>query len=524
MAERARSAGVEAAAVIAASLVAGAAWAWFAGEDANWDWQNYHEYNVWALLTGRYGTDVVPAGLQTYFNPIIYLPAYLLRHGLGAPWSGVVMGAIQGLNLALVYALTRSLLRRSAGIGLLAASVLIAASGAMMVSEIGTSMADVLTSLAVVAGVIFLIKDDQARGLDVIVAGLLIGAAVGLKLTNVVFAIAAGAALLLSVRPLMSLCCLAVGGAIGVAITSGAWSLMLWRELGNPIFPLFNAVFHSPELADTNILDLTFIPHSFWDGAAYPFYWLMGSTRTAEVGMRDARFAVLLLLIPICIVARIARRAAIFRRQDWQLFAFFAAAYVTWLIVFSIQRYVVALDLLCGPIIAVVAARLLPSAATSTSTERSRPAGIAAIMVALAIALWSQPADWWRRPWSAPYTPAPLAAALQQPATYLLLEKPVAYVAPRFPAASRFYQLADIGVPIIAGGVFDRRIRAGLAAPLPGGVWALHVKGHALRTDLLDRYGLAVEASQPCVEIDSVIKDPLEACRLSATDNRNSNS
>jgi len=36
--------------VIAASLLAGAAYAWFAGEDINWDWRNYHEYNAFALI------------------------------------------------------------------------------------------------------------------------------------------------------------------------------------------------------------------------------------------------------------------------------------------------------------------------------------------------------------------------------------------------------------------------------------------------------------------------------------------
>jgi hypothetical protein len=520
MTGRTRSAGLEAVAVIAASLAAGAAWAWFAGEDANWDWQNYHEYNAWALLTGRYGYDVVPAGLQTYFNPIVYLPVYLLRHAVAAPYGGVIMGAVHGLNLALVYALTRTLLGRAANAATLAASVLIAATGAMTVSEVGTSLADVLTALPVVAGIIVLLRGEQARAGQVIVAGLLIGMAVGFKLTNVVFAVGAAAAMLMSARPAVSLCCLAVGGAVGAALSGGAWSLMLWRDLGNPVFPLFNAVFHSPELADTNIMDLTFVPQSFWDGVAYPLYWLTGDSRTAEVSMRDARFAALVLLVPICVAARIKRWAAAFQRMDLQLFVFFAISYVTWLIVFSIQRYIVVLELLCGPVIVLALSRLLPdrsdapAAGCVSEAAGIKPAGIAAVCAALAIALWGQPADWWRRPWSHPYRPALLAAALQQPATYFLLEKPLAYVAPRFPSRSRFYQLADIGLPIVPNGVFDRRIRAALADPLPGGAWALHVKGHPMRDNLLDRYGLTLDPSRSCLEIDSVIKEALEACPL----------
>ena len=44
--------------VIVASLLAGALYAWFSGEDINWDWQNYHEYGAFALLNGRFDSDV----------------------------------------------------------------------------------------------------------------------------------------------------------------------------------------------------------------------------------------------------------------------------------------------------------------------------------------------------------------------------------------------------------------------------------------------------------------------------------
>src|SRR6476660_3809406 len=66
-------------AVVLGSLLAGAAYTWFAGEDINWDWRNYHEYGAFALLNGRFDQDVAPGGFQTFLNPLPYLPAYLLR-------------------------------------------------------------------------------------------------------------------------------------------------------------------------------------------------------------------------------------------------------------------------------------------------------------------------------------------------------------------------------------------------------------------------------------------------------------
>ena len=101
-------------AVIFGSLLAGAFYAWFAGEDVNWDWLNYHEYGAFALLNGRFEIDVAPGGLQTFLNPLVYVPAYLLRHGIGAPFWGILLGAIHGLNLALIWWVSRLLLGASA--------------------------------------------------------------------------------------------------------------------------------------------------------------------------------------------------------------------------------------------------------------------------------------------------------------------------------------------------------------------------------------------------------------------------
>jgi hypothetical protein len=491
------------------ALLAGAIYTWLSGEDVNWDWQNYHEYNVWAVLNGRYDIDALPAGFQTYFNPAVYFPVYALRHLLPLPYGFMIIGAVHGLNLALVYWLTRVQLRNAATLSAVAASILIAAAGPMTLSEVGTSFSDILTALPILAGFILILSANGSHRLRYLLAGLLLGAAVGLKLTNVVFALAAAAAVLLSARPLMATICLGLGGALGGLATGGAWSLMLWREMGNPIFPLFNGVFQSRELAPNNIMDMQFLPKGFWDALAYPFYWLAGDNRSSEYPFRDARFAVAMLLMLAGIGVRVAKRAAMFTRRDLQLFVIFAVSYAAWLWLFSIQRYAIVLELLCGPLIVLLLARVLAGMPAKTAT-----AIIAA--VAVAIALWSQPGDWWRRPWSDPYRPA-ISARLDRPATYFLLDKPLAYVAPLLPPRSRFYQIADIALPVMPDGTFDRRIRAGLGDPLPGGAWELHLRGKPFRQDLLDRYGLAIDGAQPCVEIEGAqLGSMIEACPLTA--------
>lgn len=501
-------------AIVICSMLAGALYTFAMGEDVNWDWQNYHEYNVWAVLNGRYGIDAVPPGFQTYFNPIVYFPVYCLRHYLPSPYGLMILGAIHGLNLALVCLFARLVLRQAATFAAIAAAVAIAASGPMTLSEVGTSFSDVLLALPVIGGFLLILVADRQPAFRYLVAGLLIGAAVGLKLTNVVYAIGAAAAVLAAARPLRATALLALGGIVGAALTGGEWCLIAWRDTGNPIFPLFNAVFQSGEVAAINLMDAQFMPHGVLDALAYPFYWLVGDHRGAEHPFRDARFAVVTVLLVLGLLVRMTRGRAILTRRDMQLLVLFAVSYLAWLGLFSIQRYAVVLELLCGPIIVLLLARL--AAGVGPALPKTSPAALNTLMLAVAgaIALWSQPADWWHRPWSDVYRPK-IADELRQPATYLILGKPLAYIAPQLPSQSRFYLLADIGVPIVPGGIFDQRIRAGLKSPLPGGVRELHMRGEPDRSALLDRYALAIDPARPCVAMEGARPGTiLESCPL----------
>lgn len=488
--------------VIAGAMAIGAAYAGWAGEDANWDWQNYHEYNVWAVLNGRYDHDVIPPGFQTYFNSYIYFPWYYLRHTLPPAVAGMIMGAVHGLNLALVYWLSRIVLGHAANALTIAAAVVLAAFGPMTLSETGTSFSDILTSMPIIAGIALMLAVKDPRPMRYIGAGLLVGLAVGFKLTNIVFAIGLGAAALAATRPLLAMTCLAIGGAIGSVIAGGAWSLMLWREFGNPFFPLVNSLFPSPEMHQITVLDRQFIPRSFLDGLAYPFYWVAGNFRSSELPFRDARFALLFVLVPIAVVGRIKSARPLFSRRDVQLLIFFAASYAIWLTLFSIQRYAVALELLTGPLIVLLLMRIFTAfGGGNPQKDLSLRASLAVLTIAAIAAAWTQPTDWWRRPWSNPYRPA-IPSQLAQPATYFLLDKPLSFVAPLLPAGSRFYTISDAALTIIPGGKFDRRIRDGLKDPLPGGLWEMHIKGRPFQPEALAAYGLMIDMSKPCVDIE----------------------
>ena len=50
----------------------------YLGMERQWDTLNYHIYNPYAFLTGRMNIDIMPAGIQSYFNPLLDIPYYLL--------------------------------------------------------------------------------------------------------------------------------------------------------------------------------------------------------------------------------------------------------------------------------------------------------------------------------------------------------------------------------------------------------------------------------------------------------------
>lgn len=85
-------------------------WAIALGKDIDWVQRNYHYYAVYAWLTDRVTYHIAPGQLQSWLNPLIYVPHYMLIHYTAPVVAGAVFGALAGLAFLLVYALTRMLL------------------------------------------------------------------------------------------------------------------------------------------------------------------------------------------------------------------------------------------------------------------------------------------------------------------------------------------------------------------------------------------------------------------------------
>ena len=77
------------------------------GADANWDLYNYHLYNPFAWLHGKLRTDLAPAGMQSYFNPLLDTALYLLNTHLPSRVVGFLLGVLHGSTFVLIVAIAR---------------------------------------------------------------------------------------------------------------------------------------------------------------------------------------------------------------------------------------------------------------------------------------------------------------------------------------------------------------------------------------------------------------------------------
>jgi hypothetical protein len=231
------------------------------GQDANWDFRNYHYYNGYAFLNGRLGFDLLAANHPSFYNPLLDAPVFWLMQVLPAWAVSLILGTVQGLIAPLLYHIALLIAPPTPRRGLLAA-VLAAAgcTGAMTMSEIGATFHDNTLAVPVLAGLLLSLLALGGRAVGfafwLAIAGgaFLIGLACGFKLTMSLYAIGLVAALLAALPWrdwLSAMIVTGMSGLAGFVLSGGYWSWVLWSHFRNPLFTHFNNIFHSPFAADT---------------------------------------------------------------------------------------------------------------------------------------------------------------------------------------------------------------------------------------------------------------------------------
>ena len=250
------------------------------GKDMRWDTLDYHLYAGFSALQNRFAQDYFPAGSQTYFNPFGYAPFYALAtSGLPALAVASIFAVVHSAILWLSYELALEIAPRDDGrtrLALAACAVTLTFANPILINQFGSSYADITTAEVVLAGWLLLIRAVRSpRPSRIICAALLLGAASALKVTNSVHAVSALVVLLFLPTPWRTRVryALAFGVALAMsfAIVAAPWGVRLEQHFGNPVFPLLNNIFRSPQYPTATMLDYRFVPDSLWDALWRPF-------------------------------------------------------------------------------------------------------------------------------------------------------------------------------------------------------------------------------------------------------------
>ena len=196
--------------IFLACWAAAAAVALALGRDANPDLRNYHYYNPFALLEGRWDLDLAAAGPHTFLHPGLDVPFYLLTRGPLNAWPRVIVtlqagyaGLLAFLVLAVANRVCHGDWRRAT-----ASSALVAdfgRTGVATLPEPGATQNDIQIACLVVGALLLLLApgapgagESGRAARRHLLAGAMGGAAVGLKLTAVLYPPALAAAAFLA--------------------------------------------------------------------------------------------------------------------------------------------------------------------------------------------------------------------------------------------------------------------------------------------------------------------------------------
>jgi hypothetical protein len=289
------------------------------GKDMAWDTLNYHLYLGFSALNDRFGQDYFAAGPLAYLNPYAYIPFYaMVSAGLPALLICSIFAAAHSIILWLSFELGVAVCPSQEGRTRVFAGGCAAALAFMnpiLMQEIGSCFADITTAEIALGGWLMLAGAVRTpRTSRVVYAGLILGAASALKLSNALSAISAFAMLVmlpLSWRGRIRHGLLyGISLGAGFAVVAAPWSYRLGKIFGNPMFPMFNNIFRSPEFTMESMGNAyRFIPDTIGEALWRPFAMIDPAPMLhEELSAPDPRYAILVTLAILLLLRWVWRR------------------------------------------------------------------------------------------------------------------------------------------------------------------------------------------------------------------------
>ncbi len=508
-------------------------------QDCNWDLKNYHFYNAYAFLHNRLSFDVAPAQIQSYLNPLLDVPLFLLIANVPPVMAGFAIGGIQGLNVWLIYRMTYETLadvpdglRHLSGLG----AGIVGYLGAANLSEVGTTFGDSISSLFVLGALLIItssIEPGKTGGVifrrkSLIASGLLLGIGTGLKQVLAVYSLAVLCAVLLVSSPwrtrFKSLFFSGLAVGIGIIASGGYWMAVLYHYFRNPLFPFYNKIFKSPFYAANNPYVTAFVPRTIYGKLFSPFHFMKTNLLVSEMPFRDSRLALCYVLIVAFAAVFFYRKMRkgesgedsgrgknvfVYEKKCIFLIFFAVFSYVIWQQIFSIYRYIIPLEFISALIIVLVAKYVF--------SNRKQFIGALLVLFALVI-VTERPMGWGRVPWTDDFfdVHVPVYKDLDHAMVIMAGYDPVSYVIPYFPETTRFVRVQSNFTGPASRTLLQTEIREILQQENIPKYFLYKEKDHKNDMDLddvLSHYRLRFDKGQ-CRKIQSKLDDDLYLCTV----------
>ncbi len=427
------------------SILICCAWAASApGKDVNWDQLNYHVYVAHAFLHGRLFLDTFAANIQTYINPIPFLPFYaVVASGMPSVVGAALLGALQGTSLIAVAEICR-LLTKGERIELRIAVVLlvvaVAALHPLFIAGLGTSFSEMVATVTALWGVYFLVRHavrgvgvnpGKSSNVDAAVGAALLTTAFLWKLpmaflaAGVVAAFALPAVVVAHSKPRL-LAAYLLGTTVGLFSGGVVHYWRVYVETGNPFFPYFNPWFQSALYAPHAVVNHRF---KTWDWSSIVFAPLRmledAPFVSAEITVIDPRYLCFALVLAVVVwrvlkprvmqsnasrQERQVRNPVAVGRVDLQIIVFVLVGYLAWILTIGNGRYALPLHLLVPVGIFVLLRRMTDQLSSAVAAL-----ALVAFVQLLSMLIVSPLPRWDREPHMGPWTQVSLPSAFNLP-------------------------------------------------------------------------------------------------------------
>ena len=421
------------------------------GFSRDFDLENYHFYNPYALLTNRYDVDVdiAPAQLQTYLNPIADIPFYLsvVLFNDHPHLVSLLLNISIIINVVLVYLICRVLttdiqhpLIRG---GIIGVALLLVLAAPTIQLELGTTSGDFRGSWAILLNLYIFLRIIQgtAKLRWLYVAGFILGMMAGLKLTVAfvgaipLFLTAVYITWRYSILTWRNLVFWCVTIGVGFLLAGGFWMLLLMSEYGgNPLLPFYNGIFKSPYFLERNWTPNQDLPKSLGEALLFPILVFASDDVSFGAIFSDPTLFVGLVMVMVLGAwlgfRRIQRRGEaaeshVLPNGIGALILFYGCAYVIWLFTSGIVRYVAHLSMLT----AILAPVGLYYVFTNFRRYRLIIWLLASVLIVFFVAVESDPRFLRRNVRDAFFEVIPPSVE-DGSHVFLLFERPMSYVVP----------------------------------------------------------------------------------------------